>query len=184
MIILRYSEDIDNLLNDVKYAFQNFSKPVVVGNKDTLELYDVNYTIYAKNYDGDDKKIKAFKVDEELIETFEPHSAEDEIERFKLLAAIQRFCDNELKDDVNSRQCVIQQKYDNNETLASCISFMQLINRNNVLDLHVVVRSQNFNNNFIYDNYTFFKCLKLASEKTGIECGAIHIKVVSLHILL
>lgn len=182
MIAIKYCTNINYLIKEIQLVFQGFGYGVHVGGKDTIELYDVNYTLFMKDYPN--MEVQKFKFDEEAMEVFEPAKVDDEIERFKFFGAIQKFCDNELKNDPNSRQCVIQQKYNDDKNLASCVSFMQLIKRYNVLDLHITIRSQNFSHNFVYDNYTFYKCLKLASEKTGIECGAIHIKIVSLHIIL
>lgn len=170
------------LVEMMKMAFQKHSKECFVNGRDTMELYDVFYDLFLSPFE--ENNFAKFDFDIPDIENFPPAHADDEIERFKFFAAIQKFCENQLANDEHSRQYVIQQKYNDDNDLASCISFMQLIKRGGFLDLHVVVRSQNFEKNFVYDNYTFFKCLKIASEKTGIPAGTIHVKIISLHVFV
>ena len=88
-----------------------------------------------------------------------------------------------MKHDLETRQCVIFKTYQGNSELAACLSLLQLIVRNGKLDLHVFTRSQNYNNNFDYDNQTYMMVLQyvLGFINQDIEVGEIHVHVTSLH---
>jgi len=172
MIILkRNCTNLLDLTNTIKNLFEEEMNTLIVNKQTTKELYNVQYVI--------DKRF--IKQSDGIVVL--PNSEEDAVERNQFFARITNFCANQLFDDILSRQCVIQQKYAEID-LASCISFVQLIIRKNVIDLHVVVRSQNFDSNFEYDNLTYCKLMFIANRILKISIGKIFIKVVSLHKIL
>ncbi len=160
---------IEEIVELIGSLFKNHSKKIKIHPFLTEELYNVNYQIDSFFSHSDYDSVK-------------PNNIDDEEERKVLINVVEKFCCLWLKSEINSRQCVAQLKYVGNENLASCISYVQIIVRNKKIDFHIVVRSQNFKDNFLYDNLTFCKLMETAHNILGYEVGAIYIKVVSLHI--
>lgn len=83
--------------------------------------------------------------------------------------------------DINTRQCVMQPKYQEDETKSACISCLQIIVRGGEIQLYVHVRSQNFLTNFLYDNQTYSLIINNLSKKLNVKIFKVFVKVVSLH---
>jgi hypothetical protein len=129
------------------------------------EIYNFNYDI---------------EVDTDFMNTPVPPALEaDETERKELIDEMVGIC---IAKGIDSRQCVIQKKYQDCVELAACLSTIQAISRNGKIDLHVFVRSQNFDNNFCYDNQTYMMIMcALLMQFPKNDFGKIYVHITSLH---
>jgi hypothetical protein len=163
---------IELLLGDINYLMiDDFQHNIFirVNNQTTIELYNYHYEL-------SEEIIKEF-----LKENYEANSVADAVERKEI---IEFFVDQikTFNKDLHTRQVVFQPKYEDKETLAACISCIQCIIRNGLIDIHIFVRSQNFETNFLYDNLTYcLIMLEIHKRIDNIEIGNIYVKVVSLH---
>ena len=155
--------NINEIKYDIKVAFDRLD------DSEYQELYNYNYTL---DYD-----------EEFLAEKIKPNLRGDLKERVELCTDAVKSYEKFMKHDLETRQCVIFKTYQGNSELAACLSLLQLIVRNGKLDLHVFTRSQNYNNNFDYDNQTYMMVLQyvLGFINQDIEVGEIHVHVTSLH---
>ena len=129
------------------------------------ELYNFNYEIEV-DADFMNKKIP-------------PALLGDEVERNEIIEEMIGMCESK---GIESRQCVLHKLYQDDPTLAACLSTIQAISRNGKIDLHVFVRSQNFDRNFCYDNQTYMQIMcALLLVWPEYEFGKIHIHITSLH---
>mgnify|MGYP001572043090 FL=1 len=120
-------------------------------------------------------------IEEFLKEDYKANSVADVVERKEIIeyfaASIIAF-----KKDRHTRQIVCQPKYEDIKTLAACLSCIQCIIRDDKIDVHVFVRSQNFNTNFLYDNLTYcLLMLEMYKRLSDVKMGTIFVKVISLH---
>ena len=154
---------INEIKYDIKVAFDRLDE------SEYQELYNYNYTL---DYD-----------EEFLAEKIKPNLRGDLKERVELCTDAVKSYEKFMKHDLETRQCVIFKTYQGNSELAACLSLLQLIVRNGKLDLHVFTRSQNYDNNFDYDNQTYMMVLQyvLGFINQDIEVGEIHVHVTSLH---
>mgnify|MGYP003627866154 FL=1 len=129
------------------------------------EIYNFNYEV---------------EVDTLFMNTPVPPALEaDELERKELIEEMVGLC---MDKGIDSRQCVLHKKYQDNESLAACLSTIQAISRNGKIDLHVFVRSQNFDSNFCYDNQTYMMVMSaLITCWRKYKFGKIHVHITSLH---
>jgi len=129
------------------------------------EIYNFNYDI---------------EVITEYMNTPIPPALEaDETERNELIDEMVSIC---IEKGIESRQCVIQKKYQDCVELAACLSTIQAISRNNKIDLHIFVRSQNFDKNFSYDNQTYMMIMcALLIQFPENDFGKIYVHITSLH---
>ena len=155
--------NINEIKYDIKVAFDRLDESKY------QELYNYNYTL---DYD-----------EEFLAEEIKPNLRGDLKERVELCTDAVKSYEKFMKHDLETRQCVIFKTYQGNSELAACLSLLQLIVRNGKLDLHVFTRSQNYNNNFDYDNQTYMMILQyvLGFINQDIEVGKIYVHVTSLH---
>jgi len=116
---------------------------------------------------------------------FQPQHINDAIERIHFIEKL----DNIYKlfvDDINTRRAIIRLNYFDNDEVASCISLMHFIIRNNILYFNIYVRSQNIKN-FEYDIYTFFllteKMMFNLSKIVPIYKTEMNITIGSLHLI-
>lgn len=72
----------------------------------------------------------------------EPPTKEDLIERNYLLSLLEKYCTLFFDNDINSRRVALQPKYDNDEILASCMSFIQFLIRENCVYCYCTMRSE------------------------------------------
>ena len=178
MKVLTYSSDIKEIKQaaELKFGIESEINQLYVRDILCHELYNV---IYFCEYDEnvvDSTDIKA-------------HSKEDEVERAKLLAKTSDYFDKYMAEDVYTRQFVIQMKYDDDPDKASCLSLVQFSVRDGFLNLNIYARSQNFENNFIYDNQTYMKMMRLVINKIDdawgewmpISFGTTTVHINSLH---
>ena len=131
------------------------------------------------------KEIYNFNYDIEVDTSFmnkqiPPALDADEVERKEIIRDMSKIA---LVRGIESRQCVLHKQYQDDDTgLAACLSTFQVISRDDKIDIHVFVRSQNFDSNFCYDNQTYMKLmcamLLLFPEK---DFGKIYVHVTSLH---
>jgi len=128
--------------------------------------------IYNFNYEVD--------VDTTFMNTPVPPALEgDEIERSELIEEMVKIC---AVRSIESRQCVLHKKYQNDSSLAACLSTIQAICRDDKIDIHVFVRSQNFDSNFCYDNQTYMMIMSaLLIQFPKYNFGKIYVHVTSLH---
>lgn len=133
------------------------------------EIYNTSYKIQKKE-----------EIEELISLVVKPHFKDDEIERNNILTYFKNKVD-ELKKEPFSRQIVYTPTYQGNDKLAACLSLFQIVFRNNKVDLHVHVRSQHFENNFIYDNQTYCMIITQISNLLKREIGVIEVKIISLH---
>tara|TARA_R110001592_G_scaffold201208_3_gene450303 strand:+ start:7354 stop:7833 length:480 start_codon:yes stop_codon:yes gene_type:complete len=136
---------------------------------DYREIYNFNYILdYDEGY---------------LNKKIDPNLRGDLKERVELCTDAVKSYERYMKNDVSTRQCVIFKTYQGVTDLAACLSLIQLIVRNGKLDLHVFTRSQNYENNFDYDNQTYMMVLQyvLGFMESDVEVGDIHVHVTSLH---
>ena len=129
------------------------------------EVYNFNYNI---EFDAD---FMSKKIPPALIG--------DEVERNEIIEDILQICETK---GIESRQCVLHKTYQDNPYLTACLSTVQAIARDGKIDLHVFVRSQNFDNNFCYDNQTYMMTMKaLITCWPEYKFGKIHVHITSLH---
>jgi thymidylate synthase len=133
------------------------------------EIYNFNYTL-----DYDEQYLKR---------NIKPNLRGDLKERVELCTDAVKSYEKYMKHDMTTRQCVIFKTYQGNSELAACLSLLQLIVRKGKLDLHVFTRSQNYDNNFDYDNQTYMMVLQyvLGFIDVDVEVGKVHVHVTSLH---
>jgi len=84
-----------------------------------------------------------------------------------------------FKNDINTRQAVIFQNYQNSD-IAACLSLFHFIVRDDTLIENVYTRSQHIDN-FAYDNYTYIKLASVLSNIFNIKNIKINVKIASLH---
>jgi len=162
---------IDRLMRTINNALENYAHLIVVNNQKTLELY--NYKII----------LNADYINEFLVNEHYANLITDEIERFEIIQYFVHQIDK-FRKDLYSRQIVYQPKYQDNENLAACLSCVQCIVRHNRIDIHVFIRSQNFDNNFLYDCQTFSILMEQMSKLLSRKIGFIYINIISLHKIL
>lgn len=141
---------------------------VFVDGKNTLEILNFEY-----NLDFDDTY-----CEKNILE----NSEHDKIERNKIIKKITDNI-NIFRNDLNSRRFVIRENYNDDENLASCISTLHFLIRKNFIYLFVYVRSQNYFNNFDYDNQSFMMFASHMKSLLGYqyEIAPIDIRIGSLH---
>ena len=129
------------------------------------EIYNFNYEI---------------EVDTDFInKKIPPALIGDEVERNEIIEEMLSVCESKI---ITSRQCVLHKSYQDDPTLAACLSTMQAICRDGKIDIHVFVRSQNFDKNFCYDNQTYMMVMcALLTCWPEYKFGKIHVHVTSLH---
>jgi len=129
------------------------------------EIYNFNYEIEV--------------IPEYMNTPIPPALVADETERKELIEDMVNLC---VEKGIESRQCVLHKKYQNDDTLAACLSTIQAISRNGKIDLHVFVRSQNFDKNFSYDNQTYMMIMcALLIQFSENDFGKIYVHITSLH---
>ena len=129
------------------------------------EIYNFNYEVEV--------------IPEYMNTPIPPALIADETERKELIQEMVDLC---IEKGIESRQCVLHKKYQDNDTLAACLSTMQAISRNGKIDLHIFVRSQNFDKNFSYDNQTYMMIMSaLLMQFPENDFGKIYVHITSLH---
>lgn len=147
----------------------NKTKTVLIEEILYHELTDINYEL---EYDDEFQSLD-----------LKPIKESDLIERGEFIREVKNKC-KLLDKSIHTRKFVIQKKYQFNENLASCISLVQFIIRENKLYTYIFVRSQHLNNYF-YDNQTYMKLVKVVSEytyKLNLIIMPIKVHITSLHI--
>jgi len=153
----------EKILKKINKKFKK-ANIVLVNNEKTVELVNVNYKL---DYDA----TFASKL---LIE---PHG-DDEKERNEIIYMMEIQKSKFLIDDIHSRQCVVQKTYKN---ITACITTLQILIRDNKVNLYVFIRSQNYKNNFYYDCQTLTRVLKLFLDYFNLKPGKIYVHTTSLH---
>ena len=158
---------------------------MTIYNKTMKKLVQQIQDILSKQDSSTYKEIYNFNYEAEVDNSFmnkliPPALEADEVERKEIIKETARVC---LVRGIESRQCVVHKKYQDDDTnLAACLSTIQAISREGKIDLHVFVRSQNFDRNFCYDNQTYMivmsNLLRLFPEN---DFGKIHVHITSLH---
>jgi len=135
------------------------------GSSTYREVYNFNYDV---------------EVDSGFMGKKIPPALEgDEIERNEIIEDILQICETK---GIESRQCVLHKTYQDNPYLTACLSTIQAIARDGKIDIHVFVRSQNFDNNFCYDNQTYMMIMSaLITCWPEYKFGKIHVHITSLH---
>lgn len=164
---------INELVKDIAFQLLDLFEHniiVKVNNQKTVELYNFDYIL------------KVDEIQEFLKEDYKPNSIEDVNERKKIIEYFVNCFYNLKIENIHTRQLVYQPKYEGNEKLAACLSCIQVIIRDDQIDIHVFVRSQNFDNNFLYDNLTYcLLMLEMYKRFEALKMGHIFVKIVSLH---
>lgn len=144
----------------------------ILDNQDS----DTYREIYNFNYEIDMQKVDISFMNKKIP----PALDADDVERTEILRDVAKVC---LIRGIDSRQCVVHKKYQNDETgLAACLSTIQAISRDGKIDLHIFVRSQNFDSNFCYDNQTYMMVMaNLLRMFPDNDWGKIHVHITSLH---
>lgn len=159
--ILKQYESINKLL---------YTSPlVIVDGKTTNEQINVNYNYFFSSEELENE-IKIIHCN--------PQSEDDRLERSQIIVEINNKKNIFLKD-INSRQFVIQKKY-NNADIASCMPFIQFLVRYNSVLCFVALRSQNIDN-FLYDNESILLYCKHIMDEFKYEKVGIYVRIVSMH---
>lgn len=176
-------EQIDGMMFFLeKKAFETMNSPFIIKTRDTktVEFENVQFSFEVTP----EEFIKQYGE----LKLIEPESREDAVERNMILTKLDSYCKH-FQNDLYSRRCVLQPKYDDDENLASCMSFLQFLFRKDldspdkmILKCYCVMRSQNFEN-FKYDNASLFHYVKKVLTTTGVTVDKIifDVKVISLH---
>ena len=193
-ILIQSHKKVDVIIRSQRRAHQQF-----------YEIYNFEYVMNLNKAE----KNQQYSVIQclNMIDYVKPQLQADETERVQILNQCTDYYDKYMKNDMYTRQFVIQKKYLDNTgkemELAACPSLFQFINRIELikyddklplferthLDLHIFLRSQHLNN-FLYDNYSFilyyfvvFNLLLESHNKIHQCCnlGNIHVHVTSLH---
>lgn len=152
---------IDNIKNEIELAFENTKEASY------KEIYNFNYIL---DFDS-----------EFLMKEIKPNNRGDLKERVELCLEAVKTYEKFMLNDIDTRQCVLYKTYQGNNELAACISLFQFIVRDGKLDLHVFVRSQNYDSNFDYDNQTYMTLLQYVNSFVEKTIGKTHVHVTSLH---
>lgn len=155
-----------DLCTEIDNAFDQIDQTILINNQEYKELIDCTYKLEKEDI------LELIPVD------IAPHQLADQLER----AAIFYFFDEYNFDaDMNTRQAVLQLKYEDDPIKASCIPCIQIIIRNNSVYIFVFFRSSNYSRNFKYDNQTFSILMSKISSKLNKQIGFVDIKIISLH---
>ena len=128
-------KQIEQLFNNKGYEF------IKINGIEYRELFNCNYNIKVKN---------SF-----LKKNIREATAADDNERKTLLRETIQGIDYFI-NDLNSRQFVIQMKYNDRKDLAGCLSLFQFSIRDNILHLFVFVRT-NIKSFFNINKYLIIK---------------------------
>ena len=134
-------------------------------------------TIRGEEYWEEEKPI-SFHIDYYL--GVEAPTAEDEVERDYLFALLDRYCFLYMDDDLNTRRVVLQPKYDGNQELASCMSMIQFLVRDNIVNCYCTMRSE-INTTHDWDCDTLFLLTRRVYEKYNLKSFDIYMTVNSYH---
>lgn len=160
---------LKHILDDYFLHLKAENDFVIVNGEKTFEIVNFRYELEF------DKKF--------MLKSIEASSTEDREERAKILNSMH----NQIylfKEDLFTRQFVIRENYDNNKYLASCISLIHCLIRNDAIKMFIYVRSQNYEKNFYYDNQSY---MLFANEinrllKNKFTINQIDVRVGSLHV--
>lgn len=134
-------------------------------------------TIRNQNYLEEEKPVQFFI--EKTLNT-EPPSKEDFEERIYLQKLLNKFCTLYMDDDLFTRRVVLQPKYDNDENLASCMSMIQFLIRDNTVFCYCTMRSE-INTTHNWDCDTLFLLTEYVQKRYFIQNKQIYMTVNSFH---
>ena len=154
---------------NINHALSKGEK-VLIANKNWQEVINHNYELTNRTVAS-------------LLESEEQHKPNNQLDAEEREDIMKFFIEFDFSD-IHTRQCVFQPKYKEDNTKSACISAMQAIIRNGEIDLHVFVRSQNFDSNFMYDNVTYALVINSLAKKLNVKISKVHVKIVSLHRLI
>ncbi len=127
-------------------------------------------------------------LEEEKPVTFEiknykhmsPPTKEDFEERIYLQKLLDKYCTLYMDEDLFTRRVVLQPKYDNDENLASCMSMIQFIIRENTVFCYCTMRSE-INTTHDWDCDTLFILTEYVQKRYIIQNKQIYMTVNSYH---
>ena len=127
-------------------------------------------------------------LEEEKPVTFEinkynhsaPPSKEDFEEREYIYKMLVKYCTLYMDNDLFTRRVVLQPKYDNDEFLASCMSMIQFIIRDNTVFCYCTMRSE-IDTTHKWDCDTLFILTEYVQKRYSIQNKQIYMTVNSYH---
>jgi len=158
-MIVDYGSEFDLLF--LELVRQHF---ITIGGKQYQELLNISYKL-----DFSEQEL------EKYVES--PHF-EDEVEREYLLKRVDDVI-SVLKNDINSRQAIFANLYDNG--LGKCITSAHFFVRDGKVFLNTYFRSQEAEKNLEYDKFTHFLLVNKVSKELGLEVGEITVIVANFH---
>jgi len=153
---------MDHIVAFLEHKIKN---KITIANKEWLEAVNVNYELTRSD------------IDYLLSIKMRSNTNEDLEERNDILT----YFDNFDFSDLHTRQACMQPKYEGDVNKAACLSCLQVIIRDNSISLHVFVRSQNFDKNFMFDNQTYALIVNMLSKKLNVSIFKIFVNIISLH---
>lgn len=109
-----------------------------------------------------------------------PPSKEDFEEREYLYRLLNKYCNLYMDDDLYTRRVVLQPKYDNDEILASCMSMIQFMIRDNTVYCYCTMRSE-IDTNHDWDCSTLYVLTDYVCNRYNIQNKKIFMTVNSYH---
>lgn len=134
-------------------------------------------TIRNQEYYEEEKPVQFFV---EKMLNAEPPSCEDFEERIYLQRLLDKYCTLYMDDDLFTRRVALQPKYDNDENLASCMSMIQFIIRDNTVYCYCTMRSE-INTTHNWDCDTLFILTEYVQKRYNIQNKQIYMTVNSYH---
>ena len=158
---------------------------VIRDNKKYKEIYNLNYKIYLKcTIEELENNIFNYIIENKIIS---PHSY-DALEFDEICDIFNKLYNRYAKDDIFTRKVVIRPKDYFDENMAACISMVSFIVNKNLLDMHIIIRSE-IDSKFKNDICNLIKIYiyvynKLSRNTEILKLGTIFINTVSYHKLL
>lgn len=134
-------------------------------------------TIRNQNYLEEENPIN-FTVEKFLNAA--PPIKEDFEERIYLQKLLDKYCTLYMDNDLFTRRVVLQPKYDNDENLASCMSMIQFMIRDDTVFCYCTMRSE-INTTHDWDCDTLFILTEYVQKRYIIQNKQIYMTVNSYH---
>lgn len=155
---------MQHILTDAQNKLHN-SESIIIAGKNCKEIVGYSYELTRND------------IESLLLQDLKPNNELDAEERNDMLKFFNEFDFS----DLNSRQCVMQPKYKEDNSKAGCISCLQALIREDQVHLFIHARSQNFDTNFLYDNQSYSIIIDTLAKRLNLSIFKVFVRVVSLH---
>ncbi len=136
-------------------------------------------TIRGKEYLECEEPVVFEYTEKDIVEVDAP-TEEDEKERNYIFSLVKYYSEKYFTDDLNSRRVCLQPKYDNDPELASCMSFIQFLIRDDIVYCYVTMRSE-ISTTHTWDVASLIKYSQWVKNRFGLKGLKIKMTVNSYH---